>query len=153
MNWVGFGAKNIFGLAWMTPLPLPHRRHAVHSLQTVLSQPALGKDDIKVRLILSRIFSIFVDGSSCNSLFFFLILALLLSIFFTIASLRQDGMPRIRYRKKRRVNETPKEKITWTAVHMNWKIRPIRLASGHTKSIIINKIKSLPEISLASSVS
>ena len=37
--------------------------------------------------------------------------------FYVLAPSRLDGMPWNRYRKKRRVNETENERITWTAVH------------------------------------
>ena len=56
-------------------------------------------------------FTLFPYGSSCNYVFFQLILAPLLYSYF-LASPRHDGMHRNRLKKKRNENKTKKERIT-----------------------------------------
>ena len=85
-------------------------------------------------------FTISFYSSSYTDLFFGLILAPFLYLNFKgilMASPRQDWMQRNRSRKKRSENETKNERITWTAVHRNGKIRDYWLTGTICVVVII----------------
>ena len=82
--------------------------HRAHHLLFILLKTSLMVPD----------FTIFVDGSSCKSLF--LSLFLFLDFFFQAG--RKSRSTEIYCIKKRRQNEIKIERITWTAVNRNCKI-------------------------------
>ena len=69
------------------------------------------------------IYNVCVRGSSCNSHLFGLTFATVLSLPTYLHPLWQDGTSKIRWRKKRGENEAEHERMTWTAIHRNCKIR------------------------------